>query len=232
MMRKMTMFVSMAVMLAFVFGLSAVSQAAVITWSSEMLVSDGQNVASDGILFNSVDYGASAGDVRIINGVNFNLQISGQVHPNWAAWGNRNSANSYYGTAGDLGIKDTTDIAGWNSPLTLGIRGLTVESEYRIQLISFDSAVWDSPVAVRDRLQTISSPSNDGSLGFSQFFKDGLTPASADDVRAALVAGTWIADSTDFDVTMPPPGMATTTPSSTHMSCIRYRSPAPCLPCF
>lgn len=187
--------------------LPPVSQAAVVTWSYAELAIDGSNVATDGVIHTSVAYGAGETGVRVINGVNWNVLTPGaHTNPDWDPGGgfidNRNVSSTYYGTSGDESIKDTTDDIVFNASLTTGISNLTVGLEYRIQIISFDAAVGGLSVSadILERRQTITSSGNTGSLDFNQFIAgDGSDPLH---FRAALVTGTWIADSTDFSFTM------------------------------
>ena len=82
----------------------------------------------------------------------------------------------------------------------LGINNLTVGKMYRIQLISYDASNWwNSPEAAIERWQTIAAT---GDTAFS--FQHGTESpyAGIDDVGAALVIGTWIADATEIDFTI------------------------------
>jgi hypothetical protein len=188
--------------LAVVFLVGSV-QAAVVTWSSELLASDGSNVLADGTEHVGVSYGSSDGDSRIINGVDFKANDTGvwnHDNPNWSGWiDNRNSSATRYGAAG-TDLKELTNDIVYGGTLVLGINNLTVGHTYRIQLISYDASnYWNSPEAGTERWQTISAA---GDAAFS--FQHGTEGpyAGIDDVGAALVIGTWTADATEIDFTI------------------------------
>ena len=177
-------------------------QAAVVTWSSELLASDGSNVLTTGIEHVGVSYGSGSGDSRIINGVNFKANDTAGNHdnPNWDGWiDNRNASATRYGASG-TDLKELTNDIVYGDTLVLGINNLTVGHTYRIQLISYDAANWwNSPEAATERWQTITAT---GDAGF--YFQHGTESpyGDIDDVGATLVIGTWTADSTEIDFTI------------------------------
>ena len=178
-------------------------QATVVTWSSELLASDGSNVLADGTVHVGVSYGSGADDSRIINGVNFKANDTGvwnHDNPNWSGWiDNRNANANRYGAAG-TDLKELTNDIVYGGTLVLGINNLTIGHTYRIQLISYDADNWwNSPEAAIERWQTIAAT---GDETFS--FQHGTEGpyAGIDDVGAALVIGTWKADAAEIDFTI------------------------------
>jgi len=176
--------------------------AATVTWSAEALAPDGSNIINLGVEHVGVSYGSGAGDNRVINGVDFkaNDTVWNHDNPNWNDWRNdRNGEATTYGVPGTP-LKELTNDIVYGGTMVLGINNLTIGRTYRIQLISYDAVVWaDEPESKRERWQTISAP------GGQQFaFQHGpQSPyAGINDVRAALVIGTWTADSTEMDFTM------------------------------
>ena len=177
-------------------------QAAVVTWSSELLASDGSNVLAGGVEHVGVSYGSGPGDSRIINGVNFKANDGAGNHdnPNWSGWINdRNGAAARYGDAG-TDIKELTNDIVYGGTLVLGINNLTIGHTYRIQLISYDADNWwNAPEAAIERWQTIAAA---GDAAFS--FQHGTESpyAGINEVGAALVIGAWTADATEIDFTI------------------------------
>jgi len=176
-------------------------QAAMVTWSSELLASDGSNILNDGVEHVGVSYGSGPDDSRIVNGVNFKANDTAWNHdnPNWAGWINdRNGAATRYGAAGDL--KELTNDIVYGGSLMLRIRNLTVGETYRIQLISYDADNWwNSPEAAVERWQTITAAG-----GAAYMFQHGTDSpyAGINNVGAILVIGTWTADATEMEFTL------------------------------
>ena len=191
-----------AVLAAAILGLAGSVQAAVVKWSYESLASDGSNVRTNGAAHVGVSYGSSAGDSRIINGVNFKANDTTGNHdnPNWSGWvNNRNGAATRYGASG-TDLKELTNDIIYGPTLVLGINNLTVGHTYRIQLISYDAAnYWNSPEAARERWQTIAAP---GGAAFSYQHGTQSPYAGINDVGAALLIGTWTADNAQIDFTI------------------------------
>ncbi len=109
-------------------------QATIVTWSSELLASDGSNVLADGVEHVGVSYGSSPGDSRMINGVNFkaNDEAGNHDNPAWSGWiNNRNGSATRYGAAG-MDIKELTNDIVYGGTLVLGINNLTIGHTYRI----------------------------------------------------------------------------------------------------
>lgn len=176
-------------------------QAAVVTWSSELLASDGSNVVATGIEHVGVSYGSGSGDSRIINGVNFKANDTAGNHdnPNWSGWiNNRNGSATRYGASG-TDLKELTNDIVYGGTLVLGINNLTVGHTYRIQIISYDAANWwNSPEAAAERWHTITA------TGGTPFFFQHETESpyvGINDVGAVLLIGTWTADSTEINFT-------------------------------
>ena len=196
-MKKMLALMAFAVL----FSASGVN-AATVTWSSELLASDGSNVSALGIEHVGVSYGSGDGDNRIINGVNFKANDGAGNHdnPNWSGWINdRNGSATRYGAAGTA-LKELTNDIVYGGTLVLGINNLTIGKMYRIQLISYDASnYWNSPEAAIERWQTIAAP---GGTAFG--FQHGTQSpyANIDAVGAILVTGTWTADATEIDFTI------------------------------
>ena len=176
--------------------------AAVVTWSSELLLPDGSNVVSEGIEHVGVSYGSSSGDSRIINGVNFKANDTVGNHDNggWYGWiDNRNGSSTRYGAAG-TDLKELTNDIVYGRSLVLGINNLTVGHTYRIQLISYDADNWwNRPEAAIERWQTIMAS---GDMAFS--FQHGTESpyAGIDSVGGTLVIGTWKADAPEIEFTI------------------------------
>ncbi len=177
-------------------------QAAMVTWSSELLASDGSNILNSGVEHVGVSYGSGPNDSRIINGVNFKANDTAWNHdnPNWSGWINdRNGSATRYGAPGTA-LKELTNDIVYGGTLMLRIRNLTVGQMYRIQLISYDASNWwNSPEAAIERWQTITAT---GDTAFS--FQHGTeSPYSGiDAVGAALVIGTWVADAAEIQFTL------------------------------
>jgi hypothetical protein len=177
-------------------------QAAMVTWSSELLASDGSNILNSGVELVGVSYGSGPNDSRIINGVNFKANDTAWNHdnPNWSGWINdRNGSATRYGAPGTA-LKELTNDIVYGGTLMLRIRNLTVGQMYRIQLISYDASNWwNSPEAAIERWQTITAT---GDTAFS--FQHGTeSPYSGiDAVGAALVIGTWVADAAEIQFTL------------------------------
>lgn len=177
-------------------------QATIVTWSSELLASDGSNVLAAGVEHVGVSYGSSPGDSRMINGVNFkaNDEAGNHDNPGWSGWINdRNGAAARYGAAG-TDLKELTNDIVYGGTLVLGINNLTIGHTYRIQLISYDADNWwNSPEAAVERWQTITAT---GDTAFT--FQHGTESpyAGINEVGAALVIGTWTADATEIDFTI------------------------------
>lgn len=189
--------------MAFVTLLSASTvNAATVTWSSELLASDGSNVLATGVEHVGVSYGSGSDDSRVIHGVNFKANDGAGNHdnPSWSGWINdRNGSAARYGAAG-TDLKELTNDIVYGGTLILGINNLTVGKNYRIQLISYDASNWwNSPKEAIERWQTIRAT---GDLGFD--FQHGTESpyAGINDVGAALVIGTWTADTTEIDFTV------------------------------
>ena len=176
--------------------------AATVTWSSELLASDGSNVSAVGVEHVGVSYGSGSGDSRIINGVNFKANDGAGNHdnPNWSGWINdRNGSSTRYGAAG-TDLKELTNDIVYGGTLVLGINNLTIGHRYRIQLISYDASnYWNSPEAAIERWQTITAT---GDAGFDFQHVTESPYAGINDVGAALVIGTWTADATEIDFTI------------------------------
>ena len=192
----------LALMVFAVLTTASMVNAATVRWSSELLASDGSNIINSGVEHVGVSYGSGSGDSRIINGVNFkaNDTVWNHDNPNWSGWINdRNGSATRYGAAG-TDLKELTNDIVYGGTLVLGINNLTVGKMYRIQLISYDASNWwNSPEAAIERWQTIAAT---GDTAFS--FQHGTESpyAGIDDVGAALVIGTWIADATEIDFTI------------------------------
>lgn len=177
-------------------------QAETITWSSELLASDGSNVLTTGTEHVGISYGAGGADSRVINGVNFRANEAAGNHdnPSWSGWiDNRNANATRYGAAG-TDLKELTNDIIYGPTLVLGINNLTIGNRYRIQLISYDADNWwNSPEAAIERWQTITAT---GDVGFD--FQHGTESpySSIDDVGAALVIGTWTAGASEIRFTI------------------------------
>jgi hypothetical protein len=179
-------------------------QAAVVTWSSELLASDGSNVLAGGTEHVGVSYGSNAGDSRMINGVNFKIndEVGNHDNPNWAGWiDNRNGSATRYGAAG-TDLKELTNDIVYGGTLVLGINNLTIGNIYRIQLISYDASNWWNTEGGEDQIERAMTITATGGTSFD--FQHGTESpyASIDDVGAALVIGTWTADATEIDFTV------------------------------
>ena len=177
-------------------------QAAVVTWSSAELASDGSNIINSGVEHVGVSYGSGDGDNRIINGVNFKANDGAGNHdnPGWSGWINdRNGSATRYGAAGTA-LKELTNDIVYGGTLVLGINNLTVGQTYRIQLISYDASnYWNTPEASIERWQTIAAT---GGTAFGFQHTTESPYANIDAVGAALVIGTWTADATEIDFTI------------------------------
>lgn len=176
--------------------------AATVTWSSELLASDGSNIVNSGVEHVGVSYGSGPNDSRIINGVNFKANDTAWNHdnPNWSGWINdRNGSATRYGAAGTA-LKELTNDIVYGGILMFRIRNLTIGDTYRIQIISYDASNWwNSPEDTIERWQTITAA---GGVGFD--FQHGTESpyANIDDVGAVLVIGTWTADATAIEFTL------------------------------
>lgn len=181
------------------------ASAAVVSFSFAELAQDGSNVAANGTVHTSIAYGGGNPDPRIINGVNWNTLVPGRSdNPLFGFANNRNAASTYYGIAGTA-LKETTNDIVFNNSMTLGINQLTIGQEYRLQFISFDALVAGTAADLRSRLQFVApTGDNTGDLVFNQFFVNG--GAGLQDMRAALVTATWVADATEIDFLMQPIG--------------------------
>ena len=173
-----------------------------VTWSYELLESDGSNVIAMGTEHVGVSYGSGSGDSRIINGVNFKANDGAGNHdnPNWSGWiDNRNGSSTRYGAAG-TDLKELTNDIVYGGNLVLGINNLTIGNTYMIQIISFDADNWwNQPEAAIERWQSVAA------TGDSDFLIQHGTDSpynEIDDVGASLVIGVWTADSIEIDFTI------------------------------
>ena len=197
-MKKVDLISKMFIALIFVSSVNA----AVVTWTSDLLMSDGSNVIAIGTEHVGVSYGSGSDDSRIINGVNFkaNDDVWNHDNPNWSGWiNNRNGNSTRYGAAG-TDLKELTNDIIYGGNLVLGINNLTIGKTYMIQLISYDADNWwNQPEAAIERWQSITAT---GDTEF--YFQHGTeSPYSGiNDVGAALVIGVWTADAAEIDFTI------------------------------
>lgn len=185
------------------------AQADTILFEFQSLAADGSNVANDGIVHAGANYGAfdnfspaaleQVPLASIINGVDFNGGAAANrndVIGNSIA--DRSGSNTFYDA---LGVNTVTDGIGFAASMTFGVNNLIIGHDYRVQVISFDPAVgggnFDPDIV--NRTQMVDSAGNDGSIEFSQTY-DGAS--SVDNARAALIIGTWTAESTEIEFTV------------------------------